>query len=116
MYLYRLRMGDHEQTGVAACYSLAEYDNGVIKKHERTRRETPRQHRVAHSEAPERILKPGCFSDKEKVAAPARWRHVKATRAAKAPRVLHVEAHLLTEERDRALEVDLLILKLVEHA
>jgi uncharacterized protein (DUF1015 family) len=37
LYLYRLRMGAHEQTGVAACYSLDEYDSGVIKKHERTR-------------------------------------------------------------------------------
>src|SRR5205823_13739773 len=39
LYLYRLRMGDHEQTGLAACYSLDEYDCGVIKKHERTRRD-----------------------------------------------------------------------------
>jgi uncharacterized protein (DUF1015 family) len=37
VYLYRLRAGDHEQTGVAGCYSLDEYDRGVIKKHERTR-------------------------------------------------------------------------------
>src|SRR3984957_19461473 len=39
VYLYRLRSGDHEQTGVAACYSLDEYDRGMIKKHERTRRD-----------------------------------------------------------------------------
>jgi uncharacterized protein (DUF1015 family) len=39
LYLYRLRMGGHEQTGVAACYSLDEYDRGVIRKHERTRRD-----------------------------------------------------------------------------
>lgn len=39
VYLYRLRMGAHEQVGVAACYSLDEYDRGVIKKHERTRRD-----------------------------------------------------------------------------
>jgi uncharacterized protein (DUF1015 family) len=32
-------MGLHEQVGVAACYSLDEYDRGVIKKHERTRRD-----------------------------------------------------------------------------
>jgi uncharacterized protein (DUF1015 family) len=39
VYLYRLRSGNHEQTGLAACYSLDEYDRGIIKKHERTRRD-----------------------------------------------------------------------------
>jgi uncharacterized protein (DUF1015 family) len=39
LYVYRLRMGEHVQTGVAACYALAEYDSGVIKKHEHTRRD-----------------------------------------------------------------------------
>jgi uncharacterized protein (DUF1015 family) len=38
-YFYRLRMGTHEQTGVAACYSIDEYEADVIKKHERTRRD-----------------------------------------------------------------------------
>ena len=37
VYFYRLRMGPHQQTGIAACYSLDEYDRDVIKKHERTR-------------------------------------------------------------------------------
>jgi len=37
LYFYRLRMGPHEQVGVAACFSLDEYDRDVIKKHERTR-------------------------------------------------------------------------------
>jgi uncharacterized protein (DUF1015 family) len=39
LYFYRLRMGSHEQLGLAACFSLAEYDANVIKKHERTRRD-----------------------------------------------------------------------------
>ena len=39
VYFYRLRMGKHEQTGIAACYSLDEYDRDLIKKHERTRRD-----------------------------------------------------------------------------
>lgn len=39
VYFYRLRMGDHEQLGLAACFSLDEYDRDVIKKHERTRRD-----------------------------------------------------------------------------
>jgi uncharacterized protein (DUF1015 family) len=39
VYFYRLRMGAHEQTGLAACYSIDEYDRDIIKKHERTRRD-----------------------------------------------------------------------------
>jgi len=39
VYLYRLRMGGHTQTGLAACYSVDEYDHDIIKKHERTRRD-----------------------------------------------------------------------------
>ena len=37
LYVYRLRMGAHEQTGVAACFSIDEYDRDLIKKHEKTR-------------------------------------------------------------------------------
>lgn len=37
LYVYRLRMGAHEQAGVAACYSVDEYNRDVIKKHEKTR-------------------------------------------------------------------------------
>ena len=37
LYLYRLRMGAHEQTGVAACCAVDEYDRDLIRKHERTR-------------------------------------------------------------------------------
>jgi uncharacterized protein (DUF1015 family) len=39
VYFYRLRMGDQEQTGLAACYSVDEYERDLIKKHERTRRD-----------------------------------------------------------------------------
>jgi uncharacterized protein (DUF1015 family) len=39
LYFYRLRMGSHEQTGVAGCFSIDEYDRDVIRKHERTRRD-----------------------------------------------------------------------------
>ena len=38
LYLYRLRTDDHEQIGLAGCFSLDEYDHNVIKRHERTRR------------------------------------------------------------------------------
>ena len=39
LYVYRLKMGPHEQTGIAACFSLDDYDTDIIKKHERTRRD-----------------------------------------------------------------------------
>ena len=39
LYVYRLRMRGHIQTGVAACFSVLEYESDVIKKHERTRRD-----------------------------------------------------------------------------
>lgn len=38
-YFYRLRMAGHEQTGIVACCSLNEYDNDLIRKHERTRKD-----------------------------------------------------------------------------
>ena len=37
VYFYRLRMGEHSQVGLAACFSVDEYERDVIKKHERTR-------------------------------------------------------------------------------
>ena len=39
LYFYRLRMGAHEQTGIAGCFSIDDYESDVIKKHERTRRD-----------------------------------------------------------------------------
>jgi uncharacterized protein (DUF1015 family) len=39
LYLYRLIMGNHEQIGIVACCSIDEYDNSIIRKHERTRRD-----------------------------------------------------------------------------
>lgn len=39
VYFYRLRVGAHEQTGLAGCWSLDEYDRNVIRKHEKTRRD-----------------------------------------------------------------------------
>jgi len=37
LYIYRLVMGEHTQTGVAAAFSVDEYDRDLIRKHERTR-------------------------------------------------------------------------------
>jgi len=39
LYVYRLRMDAHVQTGVAACFRVADYESDVIRKHERTRRD-----------------------------------------------------------------------------
>jgi uncharacterized protein (DUF1015 family) len=39
LYVYRLKMGNHVQTGIAGTFSIDEYDRGVIKKHEHTRRD-----------------------------------------------------------------------------
>jgi uncharacterized protein (DUF1015 family) len=38
-YFYRLRLGNHSQTGLVACCSIDEYDRDVIRKHERTRKD-----------------------------------------------------------------------------
>ncbi|HKP71315.1 MAG TPA: DUF1015 family protein [Pyrinomonadaceae bacterium] len=37
LYLYRLVMGGHTQVGIAACCSVDEYDQDLIRKHEHTR-------------------------------------------------------------------------------
>ncbi|MEK6410332.1 MAG: DUF1015 family protein [Acidobacteriota bacterium] len=38
LYVYRLRMGEHTQTGIAACCSVDEYDADIVRKHEGTRK------------------------------------------------------------------------------
>ena len=39
LYVYSLRMGTHEQTGICGCASVEEYDRGIVRKHERTRKD-----------------------------------------------------------------------------
>lgn len=39
IYLYQQRMGNHVQTGVAAVCHIEDYENDIIKKHEKTRRD-----------------------------------------------------------------------------
>ena len=39
LYVYQQQMGDHVQAGVVALCSVAEYDQGLIKKHEHTRKD-----------------------------------------------------------------------------
>ncbi len=39
IYLYRQQMGDHIQTGVAAVCHIDDYENDIIRKHEKTRKD-----------------------------------------------------------------------------
>jgi uncharacterized protein (DUF1015 family) len=39
LFLYKLRMGSHEQTGVTAVFHTDDYNNDIIKKHEKTRKD-----------------------------------------------------------------------------
>jgi uncharacterized protein (DUF1015 family) len=39
LYFYRLRMAGHEQTGVAGCFSVDEYERNLIRRHEKTRKD-----------------------------------------------------------------------------
>ncbi|MGI6394893.1 MAG: DUF1015 domain-containing protein [bacterium] len=39
IYLYKQKMGDHEQTGFVGCVSADEYNKDLIKKHELTRKD-----------------------------------------------------------------------------
>lgn len=38
LYLYRITMGDHAQTGVVACCHIEDYENNIILKHEKTKK------------------------------------------------------------------------------
>lgn len=46
-YIYALTMDGRTQTGIVACASIDDYENGVIKKHENTR-EDKELDRIAH--------------------------------------------------------------------
>ncbi len=56
LYLYAQKMGGHRQVGIVGCVTVDEYDQGVIKKHEKTRadKEDDRTHHIdvlgAHDE------------------------------------------------------------------
>lgn len=53
LYIYKLTMGNHSQVGIAATFSVDEYDNDVIKKHEKTRKvkEDDRTNHIVTTEA-----------------------------------------------------------------
>ncbi len=52
-YIYKLKMGDQGQVGIAATFSVDDYDNDVIKKHEKTRKvkEDDRTNHIVTTEA-----------------------------------------------------------------
>ena len=39
LYVYSLKMGDHLQIGIAGAASVEDYNNNIIKKHEKTRKD-----------------------------------------------------------------------------
>ena len=49
-YIYELQMGDQTQTGLVCCSSVADYEKGLIKKHELTRPEKEKD-RIDHMKA-----------------------------------------------------------------
>ncbi len=49
-YVYRLALPEHTQTGLVACVAADEYESGVIRKHELTRRDKEDE-RASHIEA-----------------------------------------------------------------
>lgn len=52
-YIYKLTMGNHSQTGIAATFSVDDYEKDVIKKHEKTRKvkEDDRTNHIITTEA-----------------------------------------------------------------
>lgn len=82
-YLYGQKMGDHEQVGVLAGASVAEYDQGLIAKHEYTRpdKEDDRTHHMEVLDAQVGLVfltyRPTATLDaliREVTAGPPRWR------------------------------------------
>lgn len=53
LYIYKLTMGNHSQVGIAATFSVEDYDKDVIKKHEKTRKvkEDDRTNHIVTTEA-----------------------------------------------------------------
>lgn len=53
LYLYKLTMGNHSQIGIAATFSVEDYEKDIIKKHEKTRKvkEDDRTNHIVTTEA-----------------------------------------------------------------
>jgi uncharacterized protein (DUF1015 family) len=50
LYVYRLQSGEHEQVGLVACCHVEDYEQDVIRKHERTRKDKEAD-RIRHVQA-----------------------------------------------------------------
>ncbi len=57
LFLYRLTMGDHTQTGVFGCVSTKEYESGLTVRHENTRPDKVAD-RVRHMQAQQAHAEP----------------------------------------------------------
>ena len=85
-YVYRLRMADHQQTGIAATASVAAYEAGRIRRHELTRPDKEAD-RVRHMETLDAQTGPVLLvhrADRDVAAV--------AARAAEAPPLMRVVA------------------------
>jgi uncharacterized protein (DUF1015 family) len=53
IYIYKLTMGNHSQVGLAATFSIDDYDTDIIRKHEKTRKvkEDDRTNHIVTTEA-----------------------------------------------------------------
>jgi len=38
LFVYRITLGDHQQTGIVACCHIDDYENNIIRKHEKTKK------------------------------------------------------------------------------
>lgn len=49
LYIYKQKMGNHEQYSVVGCAAVDEYHKGIIKKHELTKKKTKRMIAQKHT-------------------------------------------------------------------
>lgn len=66
-FVYRLTMGSHSQTGLVACFAVDDAQNGIIKKHEKTRHDKE-EDRTKHIDVTNAQTGPVYLAYKEKKA------------------------------------------------
>lgn len=77
-YVYRLTMAGRSQSGLVACVSVEEYENGVIRKHELTRRDKEDE-RARHIEAVAAHTGPVLMAYRAQASVRAILREIEAT-------------------------------------